>query len=372
MFSEKIVSRQVFFIFFIIWTTIIISILPVLTTAEALQDAWMAALISFFSSAALVVIIVKLAVAFPAKSLVEYSQELLGSIPGKLVSFFYLWLFLYMAATDLRIYAEVLKTSFFPETPLVVIMAVMVFLSVLAVYSGLEPIGRSADLIFPLFLLMILGSLFFPLIHADFSNLQPVMARGWTPVLLAAVAPTIIAAQYANLTIITPSLDEPRKALRASLWSLAAASMVLVFFAVVVVAVLGPDEGLRAVFPVFKMIRATRVSEFLERVEALIIFAWGLGLYLALSVNLYSGSKGLSQVFGLQDNRALILPMAVVWVVFSFQGYSSMLEVMRVFDPASAPFFFFVLLFPQAVLWVAYLLKKPWKKQLQEKTVKED
>jgi len=142
---------------------------------------------------------------------------------------------------------------------------------------------------------------------------------------------------------------------------------------VVVVAVLGPDEGLRSIFPVFKMIRATRVSEFLERVEALTIFAWGLGLYLALSVNLYSGSKGLSQVFGLPDNRALILPMAVVWVVFSFQGYSSMLEVMRVFDPTFiAPFFFFVLLFPQAVLWVAYLLKKPWKKQLQEKTAEEE
>lgn len=373
MFTEKIVSRQVFFIFFIIRTTILISILPVLTTAEALQDAWLAALISFFSSAAIVVIIVKLSVAFPVKSLVEYSQELLGSIPGKLVSFFYLWLFLFMAATDLRIYAEVLKTSFFPKTPLVVIMAFMVFLSVLSVYSGLEPIGRSADIIFPLFLFMILGSLLFPLIHADFSNLQPVMARGWTPVLLAAVAPTFIAAQYANLTIITPSLDEPRKALKASLWSLAAAGAVLVSFAVVVVAVLGPDEGLRSIFPVFKMIRATRVSEFLERVEALTIFAWGLGLYLALSVNLYSGSKGLSQVFGLPDNRALILPMAVVWVVFSFQGYGSMFEIMRLFDPTfSAPFFFFVLLFPQAVLWAAFLLKKTWKKQLQEKTAEEE
>lgn len=373
MFTEKIVSRQVFFIFFIIRTTILISILPVLTTAEALQDAWMAALISFFSSAALVVIIVKLAVAFPAKSLVEYSQELLGGIPGKLVSLFYLWLFLFMAATDLRIYAEVLRTNFFPETPLVVIMAFMVFLSVLAVYSGLEPIGRSADIIFPLFLFMILGSLLFPLIHADFSNLQPVMARGWTPVLLAAVAPTNIAAQYANLAIITPSLDEPRKVLKASLWSLTAASAVLVSFAVVVVAVLGPDEGLRSIFPVFKMIRATRVSEFLERIEALTIFAWGLGVYLALSVNLYSGSKGLSQVFGLQDNRALILPMAVVWVVFSLQGFGSMFDIMRMFDPTfGSPFIFFVLLFPQAVLWAAYLLKKPWKKQLQEKTAEEE
>jgi hypothetical protein len=65
--------------------------------------------------------------------------------------------------------------------------------------------------------------------------------------------------------------------------------------------------------------------------------------------------------------------MAVVWVVFSLQGFGSMFDIMRMFDPTfGSPFIFFVLLFPQAVLWAAYLLKKPWKKQLQEKTAEEE
>jgi len=344
-------------------TTIIIAFLPVLTSAEASQDAWIAAFLSFFSSAALVVIFLSLQQCFPGKSLLQYSQELLGAIPGKLISLFYLWLFLFMAATDLRIYAEVIVTGFLVETPCVVVMVVMTLISVVAVYSGLEPIARSADVIFPLFILMILGSLLFPLTHAEFTNLQPVMARGWSPVLLGAVIPTNIAAQYANLTIIAPSLDEPKKALKVALWSLAWATVVLIFFTVVVVAVLGPDEGARAVFPVFKMLRATRFSEFLERMEAFPIFAWGMGLYIALSVNLYSGSKGLSQFLGLQDNRPLILPMAVIWAVFSFQGYKSIFDVAKIFDPTFiTPFFYFVLLFPQAVLWSAYLLKRLRKK----------
>jgi hypothetical protein len=50
-----------------------------------------------------------------------------------------------------------------------------------------------------------------------------------------------------------------------------------------------------------------------------------------------------------------------------------MFDIMRMFDPTfGSPFIFFVLLFPQAVLWAAYLLKKPWKKQLQEKTAEEE
>ena len=143
LFTEKS-SRQVFS-FFIIQTTILISILPVLTTAEALQDAWMAALISFFSSAALVVIIVKLSVAFPVKSLGSTARNC-WSIPESLFPFSICGFSSY-GRSDLRIYAEVLKPVF-PETPLVVIMAFMVF-SLLSVYSGLEPIGRSADLFSP-------------------------------------------------------------------------------------------------------------------------------------------------------------------------------------------------------------------------------
>lgn len=347
-------------------STILISILPSATSAEVFQDAWLAAIISFFSSAALVFLMIRLTIAFPGKSLVQYSQELLGNIPGKLISLFYLFLFLFMAATDLRIYAEVIKSGFLVETPIVVTMAVMAFVAVLVVYSGLEPIGRSADIIFPLFLLMLLSSLFFSLIHADFSgNLLPVLSRGWSPVLLASITPTTITAQYTNLTMITPSMHEPQKSLKIALWSLLASSVVLVLFTLVVLAVLGPEESYRATFPVFKMVRATRISAFLERVEPLTILAWGLGLYLSLSLNLYSGSKGLSQVFGLQDNRALILPMAVIWVVFSFQAYESFFEVLHFFNPLfGAPWFYFVLLFPMIVLWAAYLLKRPWKNSL--------
>jgi len=50
------------------------------------------------------------------------------------------------------------------------------------------------------------------------------------------------------------------------------------------------------------------------------------------------------------------------------QGYGSIFEVARIFDPRFiVPFFYFVLLFPMAVLWTAYLLKKPWKKQPRNK-----
>jgi spore germination protein KB len=326
---------------------------------------WLATIISFFSSAILLFAIVKLSLLFPGKSLVQYSVELLGKISGGALASFYLFLFLFMGGTDLRLYGEVIKTGFLPRTPLVVIISIIAISAVLVVFCGVEPIGRSADIIFPLFLLMILASFIVPLFFADFGNLQPVLSRGWAPVLLAAIVPTTISAVYTNLTMIAPSIsEEKRTIMNSSLWSLLASSLFLVFFSIAVISVLGPSEGFRATFPTLKMIRSISISTFLERVEALTIFPWGLGLFINLSLNLYSGSKGLSQIFGLRDNRLLILPMAVIWVTFSIQGYQNSFEILEFFEPLfHVAGFYFLLLVPLLVLWVAYLLKRLRKQQ---------
>jgi len=362
MFTEKIAPRQVFILFFIMRTSIVISFLPVLTSAGAKEDAWIAAIIAFFPSAAIVYIIGRLVVAFPGKSIVQYSQDLLGGFLGRILSLFYLGLFLFIAGTDLRVYGEVIKTVFLPNTPISVIMGIMVLAAAMVVYAGVEPLGRVADIIFPLFLLMIAGTILFPIIHADFSNLQPVLAEGWSPIMVTSITPIAITAQYSALTMLVPSVNKPKKALGAALLSVFFASIVLVFVAVMVVSVMGAEEVARSAFPVFKMVRSTSVTEFLERVEALTIFAWGFGLFTSISVNLYCGSRGLSQLIGMKDNRPLILPMSVVWVAFAVQGYRSIFEVKQFFSPeVIGPFVLMVAVFPILILWAAYFFKRPGK-----------
>ena len=135
--------------------------------------------------------------------------------------------------------------------------------------------------------------------------------------------------------------------------------LVLILATLIVVAVLGADSGARATFPVFKMIRAVRISDFLERIEIFPAFAWGLGLFITLAVNLYSLSKGLSQLCSLKDYRSIVLPIAVALGVLALQGYSDSFEIRSFFQPQiSVPFIYFIALFPAIVLWVAYYFRK--------------
>lgn len=86
MSTEKIANRQLFYILFMMRTTLAIAFLPVMTSADALQDAWLAAGVAFFGAAVLVCVIGGLAIRFPRETLVEYSQKLLGKWPGKCLS----------------------------------------------------------------------------------------------------------------------------------------------------------------------------------------------------------------------------------------------------------------------------------------------
>lgn len=366
MFTEKISSRQLFYLLFISRTTVAISFLPSLTSADALQDAWLSALLSFLLGAAIILPIVKLALKFPEKDIVGYSEELLGAIPGKLLILLYLFLFLIIvSATDLRLYAGVIKTGFLTETPLVVIGVIMMLAIVAVVYAGLEPLGRCADVIFPVFFLLLIAGMLFPLMRADFQNLQPVLARGWSPVIMGSIIPTMItAAQYLHISIITPFVVEPQKTLRVALWSLVLSTVVLVIYAVLVISVLGTDEGSRSSFPVFRMLRAVRFSRFWERVEAVNIFSWGLGVFITVALGLYFSAWVISRLLGLGNYRPLLFPLAVIIVTLSVQQYATTFEVWRFFTPGmGAPLVFFLILFPLAVLWAAYLLKRPGRKK---------
>lgn len=362
--TEIIANRQLLFILFIMRTTIIISTLPVLTAGNAAQDAWASSLVSYVGSAILATAIGALGTRFPDLTLIQYGQKLIGRIPGKILSLVYLWAFLWVAAVDLRIYSEVLVTAFFPATPLVFIAGTMAVASAYAAYAGIEAIGRNADFVFPIFSMTILASLLAATPQIQLTRLQPVLARGLKPVLVGSITPMAITLQVPVITVIAPSVLRPKKVVKTTIWALTAAHLVLTAASLVAVGVLGAEPAARSVFPFFRMIRAIRLTEFLERFEALVILPWGLGMFIGLSTSLYCCLKGLSQVFDLSDYRPLVGPMAAICITLSIHAAADIFQLRSFFRPETAgPYALFLMLAPPAVLWPAYLARRWMRKR---------
>lgn len=359
--TEKIANRQLFFMLFMIRSNVNIALLPTLTSADALQDAWISALVQFFPAALLLIFFGGPGSRFPDLTLAQYSEKLLGRWPGKALTIVILWGFLHMAATEVRIYADMLVTAFLTETPLLFLVGAIVIVSAAAAYAGIEVIGRAADLLFPAYLLMIIASLLMPLpmLQTMLYNLEPVLARGAGPVIRGAISPSVIVVQLLVLTMLTPSTNEPRRALRSALWALAGSSAILVPITIMTTVVLGPHKGMRTVFPFFTMVRGIALSEFVERVEALAVFAWGLGLFVEVAIYLYCGARGLSQVMGLINYRPLVLPMAVIWTTLGIHVGRNIFQLFEFFRPTFfAPYALLFMIPPFALLWGAYLIRR--------------
>ena len=218
-----------------------------------------------------------------------------------------------MAATDVRIYADALVTTFLTATPVVFIVGAMVLAAALAARAGIEVIGRAADLpvVYP-------GNPGKPGARRaqawpNLTNLEPVLARG-AAMLRGAVSPVAITSQFLVLTVLVPMAVEPTRAMRSALGALGLSTVILVLITITTIAVLGPQKAARSTFPFLNLVRALQVSEFIERIEVLAMFTWGFAHFIGLAVFLYCGAKGLSEVLGLKSYRILVWPMAVVWV----------------------------------------------------------
>lgn len=352
---ETLSLRHLFIILFVMRSTVVISTLPVLTSADALQDAWLSVLLSYGATAVLVGALALLGRRFPRETFTRYSIRLLGPWLGRGAALAYLWLFLFFAALEARIYGEVIITGFLPETPLVFVVGSMVFAAAVAAYAGVEVIGRVADIIFPLFLIAVVLTLLLPLPAAEFANLAPALARGWGPALRGALTPTALAVQFTVIAFLAPALDRPDKAVSRVLAAVACSFLVLLAALVTVVSVLGAEDGARSVYPVLRMVRSVRISAFLERVESLTVFAWGLGVFAGLAVYLYAGAIGVAHFFGLKRYRPLVPPMTVIWVVLAVHILEDVFELRDLLEyRVMGPYGLALLAAPLALLWAVY------------------
>jgi len=361
--NEKIANHQLWFILFIVHSTILLSLLPCLTSADALQDAWISCLMSLAGSVVFVLLISLLSIKFPDMTVIEYSQLLLGRWLGKLLGLVFIWLFLERAVLDLQIYGNLLETGFLPNTPLIFLTGTMVLVCIICVYQGIEIIGRVTDFLFFIFLIAIIDVIIVSLRDVDLRNLQPVMARGWAPVVRGAWSPLAIISHAWVLGMLTPLTIEPKKVVRTILTAVGISGIALSIAVFVTIGVLSPQEGARATFPLLTLMRSIQVTEFLERMEILLVFAWGLGLFITVTVFLYSGVKGLSQVLNLKDHRIILWPVGVIILFLSIHGFEDIFSLYDFLKPATfVPYSIGLLVLTLGLFWLSYGLRKLMKK----------
>ncbi|REE81479.1 spore germination protein (amino acid permease) [Paenibacillus taihuensis] len=288
---------------------------PAITDAK--QDAWLSILIGGLMGLAMTFFVVHLSMLHPNESLAEFSQKLLGKWLGRLVILPYLTAWFILAGDVMRTFADFIHLILLDSTPVWVIMLLMLALMLyMTLNGGLSGIGRFCEIAGPVTLAALVVSFLLNLGNIEWHYMKPFYAdSGWQAILKASYPPASFFGESFMLLVIVSYLDKPRKAMPASLLSVAITLLFVIAAAITCLLVFGPNVAAKMRFPYFMLVRTIDIFNFIQNLDIFVIFIWVFGVFAKLSFYLFLTSSEMARSARIHNWRKLIwftAPMILV------------------------------------------------------------
>lgn len=358
--EEKISSTQLMFLLVTLVTATSWLFVPAITAAKAGVDGWISLLIPATVYGIMVVLVcAALGLRFPGRTVVEYSEDIVGKFFGKIIGISYTFFFLHTNSVIIREFGDFVDTSFLPETPLIVFNGVIVLISAYAVWNGLEVICRANQFVFPLAVLSLFVIIGLIAKDVELGNLLPVMEKGIKPVLAGALAPSVWRGEVMLLLMFLPYLNSQQEVWKAGMGAVVFIGILLAMDTAVTVGVFGADMVKHFTFPTLYLARYISIAEFIDRVEAVVMILWVSGVFIKSACFYQASAMAAAGWLGLDDYRPLVLPLGAIQLVWSVTLFENPSELVVFFEKSAIPFLFiFEMGIPVLLLIIALVRKK--------------
>ncbi|MFD0711600.1 endospore germination permease [Paenibacillus sp. GCM10027626] len=332
-------------------------LLPSITAKYAGNDLWIATLLASVSGFVAIFAAYRLHKLYPEYTVIEYGEQILGRVLGKIVGFVFVIFYLHTTGVIAREYAQFVVGSFFFRTPMIFVICSMILLCAVAVRGGVELVARSAQILTPVFILP-LAMLLLLIPDLDVRNIFPVLEHGFVPVLQGAATPQAWFSEYFLISFFLPFLAKGQKGAKWSTISLSAAVASLLFTNLIVYFLFGEDTATKN-YPVLIAFRYISLAEFIENLEAVLLAAWVIGSFIKIAVFYYAAALSAGQWLNLSDYRPVVLPLGILIVAFSYWDLPNFPQLAK-FLSTTGPFYILTTqaAIPLLLLLVAVLRKR--------------
>ncbi|MGM7724329.1 GerAB/ArcD/ProY family transporter [Metabacillus sp. Hm71] len=258
---------------------------------------------------------------YPNLPLTGYARKIFGKYVGWMIGLLYILFFLYISARNTREFSELLLSSTLPETPLLAIIILFVFTICYVLYLGIEVVGRTAEVFIVILVFMgFTGNLLVFLSgNVDIHNLQPSLEHGWKPIVTTAFRDILIFpfTEMLVFTMLLPYLNRPELVKKVWLSALITSGLVLTYTTSLNIAVLNIEQVERSTFPLLSTIGKVNLFEFIQRMDAIVVFTMLLTVFFKASIYFYSVLIGIVDLFKLKNHQQIVLPVGVILTFMS-------------------------------------------------------
>ncbi len=230
--QKGISGRQIFFLMCLTLTTYTIISMPRIMAQHAGTGAWLPILLTAAGFAPFAVVVIRLGLLFPDRTLFEYSREIAGKFLGCLFSVYYALYFLMIAVYLNLQLVNVLNAEFFPKTPKGVTLFVGILVFGCIASKGATSAARFFEIIGPVFLVTAFVVHTVMLTQGNVNSILPFFRPSRLPDYLSAMRETVVA--FLGIEIFTALPMSHEKGKRKMLTALLSVVYVGFFYVLVV------------------------------------------------------------------------------------------------------------------------------------------
>jgi len=265
-------------------------------------------------------LITVLGMRFPTKSIVQYSEDIIGKWPARIGSVFVIGFFAVLTSLTSREFGEVVVTSVLTRTPVEVTVIVMLLLAALSTRNNLTSFAYihyfyTPMLLGPAILIVVLS-----LKNSEMINLQPIWGNEPGGMLVGALTVTALFQGTFIITAVIPAMRQPDKAMRASIWGIVIGGGLYIAIVVAAVSVFGAEEIKFLLWPTLELAKATSLpANVLERLDAAFLAVWVTAVYTTLFSSYFLTIQLASKLFRLRDHKMFsffILPIVFIMAMY--------------------------------------------------------
>lgn len=337
--------------------------LPLITVEAADTGAPLVTLLGISVVVVGLWVVAKLGMRFPDQSIIEYSEVILGKWLGRIYGLLIMVLFTILTGLTAREFGSVVVTAVLKETPIEVIVIVMLFMAAMFTRHDLNIFAYIHSFYTPAILVSALTIIVLSFKNANPLYLQPVLGneRNINAMLYGVFTVAALCQSGFVITLIFPAMKKPEKALKASMWGIGLSGLLYIIMVVAIVAVFGPEEVKKLNWPTLELARATSLpGNILQRLDILFLALWVTAVFTTVFSNYLFTIRSLSQLLKLHDHK--LFSMFFLPIVFVIAMIPQNVVQMYTIIETVGFFGLIVTIMPIFLLITAKVRKLPAKK----------
>jgi len=269
-------------------------------------------------------IIATLAAKYPSMTIIQSSQYIVGKWLGKLIGLIYIIVSIILAATFTRDFVELFLHFIFPLMPISFLVIVIIIASAYITRTGLQGIGRLAEILVPL----LVGAIIIVLI-SSINNINYLpsfrIEQSWPSLLTDAITEVPYLGLVMVWLFLYPYLPQESKTPKTLYLSLFVVGLALILVSSLIVGVHGPVVPPYINYQFYATAQLIEIASFLRGVEIIILVGWTSTSMIAVTIFYYISVTSVQQWldFKRYDERLLIILLGIICAVGAIYGFDS-------------------------------------------------